>query len=291
LAIKAMAVADGNLKAEVTEDVLVRRAGLKTAVTGPELKFAGTPVTYNMVIANPGNCTAENICVSAILPPGAKFLSSPGGQFVEDESKVTWNLPSLRAGAEQELQLTCTLNTPGSNRLQVLAAAVGDLNDTISTVTNVEALADLKLEVIDPPGPLAVGEEMMYEVHIRNRGTKAAENVDVAGFFSNGIEPVGAEGGQCEISPGQIVFRPIAAILPGAEAVLKIKARANQAGNHVFKTEVNCPSVGAKLASEETMLFYGDGRPAEERTAARPVGPQGPQAIPPSDSSAPAVPR
>jgi uncharacterized repeat protein (TIGR01451 family) len=289
LAIKAMAVADGNLKSEVAQDILVRRAGLKANVTGPELKFAGTPVTYNVVVANPGNCTCENISASAILPPGAKFVGSPGAQFVEEENKVTWIIPSLRAGAEQELQLTCTLNSPGTNRVQVLATAAGDLNDNISTVTNVEALADLKLEVADPPGPLAVGEEMIYEVHIRNRGTKAAENVDVAGFFSTGIEPLNAQGAPNQIAPGQIVFKPIEAIAPGAEVVLRIKARADQPGNHVFRTEVNCPSVGAKLASEETTLFYGDARTAEERIAVRPA--MAAQTIPSSDSSAPAVTR
>ncbi len=85
---------------------------------------------------------------------------------------------------------------------------------------------------------------MIYEVHIRNRGTKAAENVDVAGFFSNGIEPINAQGAPNQIAPGQIVFRPIATIAAGSEAVLRIKARADQAGNHVFRTEVSCPSVG-----------------------------------------------
>jgi uncharacterized repeat protein (TIGR01451 family) len=291
LSIKATAVADGNLKSEVAQDILVRRAGLKTAVTGPELKFAGTPVTYNVVVTNPGNCTAENISASAILPPSAKFVNSPGGQYVEEENKVTWTIPSLRAGAEQELQLTCTLNSPGTNRVQVLATAAGDLNDNVSTATNVEALADLKLEVVDPPGPLAVGEEMIYEVHIHNRGTKAAENVDVAGFFSNGIEPLNAQGAPSQIAPGQIVFKPIAAIAAGSEVVLRIKARADQAGNHVFRTEVNCPSVGAKLASEETTLFYGDGRTSEDRVASRSENSMAGQVIPASDSSAPAVAR
>jgi uncharacterized repeat protein (TIGR01451 family) len=172
-----------------------------------------------------------------------------------------------------------------------LATAAGDLNDNVSTATNVEALAELKLEVTDPPGPLAVGEEMIYEVHIRNRGTKAAENVDVAGFFSTGIEPINAQGAPNQISPGQIVFRPIAAIAAGSEVVLRIKARADLAGNHVFRTEVNCPSVGAKLASEETTLFYGDGRSSEERIAARPANPMAAQVIPASDNSAPAVAR
>src|SRR5205823_4932444 len=101
----------------------------------------------------------------------------------EAEHKVVWTLPSLRPGTDQELELRCALTSPGSNQLQVLATAASDLADSCIATTKVEALADLKLEVIDPPGPLASGEEMTYEVHIRNRGTKEAENVDVAGFF------------------------------------------------------------------------------------------------------------
>jgi uncharacterized repeat protein (TIGR01451 family) len=265
-------VSEGNLRADVAEEILVRRAPLKTTANGPELKFAGTPTSYTISVANPGNAPAENVVLAAILPPGAKFLSSAGGQFVETENKITWTLPNLRPNAEQEVEFKCALATPGANRVQILAAAAGDLSDSAAATTNVEALADLKLEVADPPGPLAVGDEMVYEVHIRNRVSKAAENVDVATFFSNGIEPVSAQGAQHDINPGQVVFRPIASIPPASETVLKVKARADQPGNHIFRVEVNCASVGAKLASEETTLFYGDGRPAL-RTAARPSVP------------------
>jgi uncharacterized repeat protein (TIGR01451 family) len=285
LAIKALAVAEGNLRAEVNEEILVRRAGLKTSILGPELKFAGTPTVYNIVISNPGNAAADNISVAAVLPPGAKYVSSAGGKYIESQNKVVWNVANLRPGSEQELELRCTLAAPGANRVQVLATAATDLADSSATITNVEALADLKLEVTDPPGPLAVGEEMVYEVHIRNRGTKAAENVDVAGFFSHGVEPVNAQGGAHDLAPGQVVFKPIAAIPAGGEVVLRIKARADQPGNHVFRAEVNCASVGAKLASEQTTMFYGDRGPV--RTAARPNSAPGQFTAP--DGSAPST--
>ena len=267
LSIKAVAVAEGNLKAEVNEEILVRRPDLKLTVGGPEMKFAGTPGTYSIVVSNPGNAAAKNISVAAMLPPGSKYVSSAGGQLVEAENKVVWNIPNLRPGGEQELELRCSLSTPGANRLQILAAS-GEISDSATVNTEVQSVADLKLDVTDPAGPLAVGEEMVYEVHIRNRGTKAAENIDVAAFFSRGLEPVAALGGEHEIAPGQVVFKPIESIPPATEVVLKIKARADQAGHRIFRAEVNCPSVGAKLASEETTLFYGDGREGT-RTAAR----------------------
>jgi uncharacterized repeat protein (TIGR01451 family) len=270
LAIKGTATADGSLRTEAAQQILVRRAGLKVATDGPELKFAGTVASFNIMVKNPGNATADSVQIAALLPTGAKYVSSTGGQFVAEEQKVVWTIPSLRSGGEQEFEVKCVLNSPGSNRMQVVALGASDLSDTTAMSTTVEALADLKLEVSDPTGPVAVGEMIAYEVRIKNRGTKAAENVAVHGFFSGGIEPKTAEGGMHELAPGQVVFKPIASIAPGAEITLKVQARAEQAGNHIFRAEVNCPAIGMKLAAEETTLFYGEsGRAA--RLATKPA--------------------
>ena len=58
--------------------------------------------------------------------------------------------------------------------------------------------------------------------------------------------------------------------------VLKVTARADQPGNHVFRAEVLCRSIGTKLAAEETTHFYGKELTAEAsrptaRTASRPA--------------------
>ena len=47
--------------------------------------------------------------------------------------------------------------------------------------SSLEALADLKLVVNDPQGPVPVGKEATYEIHIINRGTKAADYPDEQG--------------------------------------------------------------------------------------------------------------
>lgn len=280
LTIKGSALADGNLKTEARQEILVRRAALKVVTTGPELSFAGTVADYNIAVDNPGNAAAESIQVAAMLPAGAKYVSSNGGQYVAEQNKVVWTVSSLRQGGEQDFNVKCVLNTPGANRLQVVALAASDLSDTTAINTNVEALADLKLEVSDPTGPVPVGQEVAYELHIRNRGTKAAENVAVAGFFSGGIEPLLAQGAQYELGSGQIVFKPLVSIAPGAEVVLKIKAKAELAGNHIFRAEVNCAAVGMKLASEETTLFYGELANRSARMATKPGSPLGPATLP-----------
>lgn len=264
--IQTIATADGGLHCEAKEEVLVRRAELAVTASGAKTKYAGTVATYQVEVNNPGNAAAENVQVVATLPMGAKFVSATGGgqaatagqTETSEGTKVAWTLPSLKAGGDARFEVKCVLSVPGANRLEVASTAAQELAASESVTTQVEALADLKLEVVDPKGPAAVGEEIAYEVRIRNRGSKAAEKVEVAGYFSEGIEPVAATGNANEITAGQVVFQPLLSIAPGGEATFKIKARADREGQHVFRAEVRCGSLGSKLVSEQTTLFYGD---------------------------------
>src|SRR5262249_4267172 len=155
----------------------------------PRIKYAGTVGTYRIKVINGGNATADNVQVAAMLPPDAKYVASNGGgSFEAQQGKVTWSAGTLQASAERVVEMQCSLGTPGDNRMQFAAGADGNLTAAASSNTQIEALADLKIEVRDPQGPIAVGEEAVYEVLIRNRGTKAAEGVDLAVFFSEGLE-------------------------------------------------------------------------------------------------------
>ncbi len=177
------------------------------------------------------------------------------------------------------------LNAPGENRMQFVAVADGDLSTAAASSTRVEALADLKLEVRDPQGPVAVGEDAVYEVHVRNRGTKAAEQVELAIFFSEGLEAASADGGAHEIGAGQVLFKPIVSIGPGETAVLRVRARADRPGNHRFRAEVVCHALNTKLAAEEATQFYGDDLTAVQSGPSRgvPAKPREESATPPAE--------
>ena len=153
--------------------------------------------------------------------------------------------------------------------MQFVAMADSDLSTAATSTTHVEALADLKLELRDPQGPIAVGDDTVYEVHVKNRGTKPAEDIELAVFFSEGLEATTVEGGAHDIAPGQVVFKPLGSLGAGDSAVFRIHARAERAGNLVFRAEMICQSPQMKLAAEEATHFYGDDKPtASERVAA-----------------------
>jgi len=260
LVVGAEATADGGLKAAAATEVTVRRANLEVVLTGPARQYAAAPATFRVRLRNTGDAPAQHVKLACSLPQETEFISaSKGGTFDAAQSQVTWSIDPLPAGSEEEFELRCSAGAAGENRLEAIATGDADLRHSHALMTEVMAVADLVLEASDPPGPVPLGQEATYEVRVRNRGSEGAEGIGVVAFFSDGIEPVSAEGGPNEISPGTVVFEPIASLPAGRDVVYRIGAKATLAGNHRFRVELECQSLGTRLAADEATLFYGDG--------------------------------
>ncbi len=284
LTIKVDAKSDGGFEAHLAQQVLVRRAELKVDVEAPKMQFVGAEVGYKIRVRNIGSAAAKNVKIAATMPPGMKYVAaSKGGRLSQAGSEVAWTLAALPPEGDEDLTVTCVLEQSGVQRLQVASTADGELAASGEALTQVEALADLRLEVIDPTGPVAVGAEAAYEINVRNRGTKSAEDIDVVVYFSQGVEPTAAEGVPHQTAPGQVVFERIPSIAAGKTVALKVRAKAQSPGNRVFRTEVYCKPLDSRLVSEGTTHFYG---------AAETSGPSLPPTalLPPASPSLPALP-
>jgi len=260
LTVQAVAIADGDLKCEAVKELFCRKPELEVDWRGPDTQYAGTAATYFFRVRNPGTAAADDVSVKVNLPAGAEFVSaSEGHAFDVTNREIAWRVGSLGPGDDCYMELRCMVSTPGENKVLVTAAtAAGDLTDNKLGVTNVVALADLKLDVGDPSGPVAVGEEAVYEIRITNRGASAAEEVNVLGLFSAGLEPETVEGAPYTVSDGRVSFRTINKLPAGQDIVLQIRAKATEPGTHVFRAEVFCRDLEIKLAAEETTRFYED---------------------------------
>ncbi len=260
LVMQASVVADGGLSDQTVKKVLCRKPELAVDWRGPETKYAGTVSAYYIRVQNPGSATTEPVTVTVELPEGAQFVSASEGHSFDRHGKtVNWQLAGLSVDEAQYLQIRCQLDSPGLNQFNVTAQIEsGELSDTKVIQTQIVALADLKLEVTDPQGPLPLGDLALYEIRIRNRGTTAAKGINVTGLFSAGIEPVSIEGAQYTERDGRVTFHPIKSLPAGKEVVLRIRAKADQAGTHIFRAEVACQDLDIKLAAEETTRFYKD---------------------------------
>jgi uncharacterized repeat protein (TIGR01451 family) len=260
LQIKAIATADGDLTSDMAKEIFCRKPELEVDWRGPATQYAGTAATYFFRVRNPGTAPAEDVTVEVTLPEGAEFISASEGQTYEPQRRlVKWQVGTLSPGDDNYMELKCAVKKPGTNQFVMNAATMfGDLTDSATAETNVIALADLKLEVTDPSGAVAVGSPAVYEIRIANRGASAAQDVTVVALFSEGIEPDQAEGAMYTVADGRVSFQPIDEVAAGREITLRIRAHATQPGTHVFRAEVLCSDAEIKLAAEETTRFYSD---------------------------------
>ena len=274
LQVRARATADGSLQATDEQLVVVRRPNLVVEVDGPPTKYAGTVAEYTVRVSNNGDATAREVAAIAKLPVGATYLSSSdGGQHDAEQSQVRWQVGALRPNDSRIFQVQCQLDTPGSNRIDVRSTATGDLSALQSYTTAVESLADLKLTVNDPAGAIAVGKNTTYELKIVNRGTKAARNIQVVGYFSEGIEPVSIGNWRGDVEEGQVSLEEIPRIGPGQEMTIRVVAQASRPGDHVFRAELECRDPHTRLAHEEWTSFYGDPQPVRQASREPAYGP------------------
>jgi uncharacterized repeat protein (TIGR01451 family) len=260
LSVQAVAIAEGDLKSEAVKELFCRKPELEVDWRGPDTQYAGTAATYFFRVRNPGTAAADDVAVKVDLPAGAEFVSASEGHVYDSAKReIAWRVGSLGPGDDCYMELRCSVSQPGENKISVQAAtAAGDLVDNKTGVTNVVAIADLKLDVSDPSGPIAVGQDAIYEIRVTNRGASAAEEVNVIALFSAGLEPETGEGAPYTVSDGRVAFRTINKLPAGQDIVLQIRAKATEAGTHVFRAEVLCRDLEIKLAAEETTRFYLD---------------------------------
>lgn len=255
-------LADGNLKESDTREIIVRRAMLKVALQGPPMKYAGSVGTYNVTVSNQGDAMARDVIAAVALPPGVDFVS--GIDNVEKiDGGIRWKVGMLSPGNERTYQLNCNMTVQGDISIDAATRGAGDLAAQANVVTRVEAVSDLVLKVADPKGPLPTGEKIEYEIRVKNRGTKSAKGVNIVMHFSEGVEPLEAEGIANTIAPGQVTFSPIAQIDPDQEVVLKIQASATLAGSHRFRAQLLCEEADTHEVAEGTTRFFGENSSAD----------------------------
>jgi uncharacterized repeat protein (TIGR01451 family) len=256
--IAAVARADAGLRSEATSQITIRRAMLQLEVSAPKLKYAGAQASFQIAIRNTGDAPAENLAATIKLPAQAEYLSGLPGATAE-RGQLDWNVGTLSPGTQRVFNILCTLNQPGQNRLEAAVTDTTGLTANHVAVTEVQALADLKLVVNDPKGPIPVGEPVVYEVEVINRGSKAAQTIKILGQFSAGIDPVHIEGAEGEISSdGQVLFDSITHLEAGQSIKLLITAKASADGNHRFRAQVTCNNPETNLVAEDTTRFVGE---------------------------------
>lgn len=254
--INILATGAYDLTEKVFKRVVVLRPKVTVQVESAEMQFVDSPAEFSITVQNEGTAPASNVELTAAIPLGARYVSNTGGGQATPQNQVVWSIPAIPVGEKFSATVVCEPKREGVCKLD---ASISDKNGLIASCSgafNAEAIADLKMQVENPTGPIEVGQEAVFTINVSNRGTKTAEDVEVIAAFARGLDPFAIEGGNGTMNDGQVVFDKIPSISAGQTVTLKVKGKADKPGNHRMRTEVICPGVNTHLIFEQATYFY-----------------------------------
>ncbi len=252
--VAVRAIASGDLTDETTATVTVAEPQLKIAINGPEEQLAGRTSDYKMSVSNAGGVPSENVRAKYRIPEGFEFVSANrGGKYSKTDHSIEWFVGTLQPDEASDFSLTLRATEPGELLHQAGVISEHGQVTMCDYNTVVEGMAALDLKIVSSSKDLSKGDEVTWEVHIRNTGSREASNVGMSCELPSGIQLVDAEGPSEHIAEnGVMVFRSLPAIAPNEEIVYSIRATCLREGNHRLRLRVASESISEPLIGEES---------------------------------------
>ncbi|GAA5508814.1 hypothetical protein [Novipirellula caenicola] len=252
-------VADDGLTTEHTVDVEVIAPEIQVALAGPARRFLERPATYQLEIVNNGTADATHVEIKAQLDRGFTFVSTDfEGQYDPSQHAVSWYLESLPKGGRGKVPLTLLPVEEGNRKIVLDARAdLGVIAKSESSVV-VESLAEMTFQITDSADPIEVGGESIYEIRVKNSGSRDDSNVRVQLQLPPGIERIASDGEAQEDGRGGIFFAPKPLLAANSELVYRVRVRGAAEGTHIVKAIVTSDQSAVPVTKEESTMVYSD---------------------------------
>jgi uncharacterized repeat protein (TIGR01451 family) len=251
---------DASLAAKHAVPIEVVAPQLQVAIEGPKVRFLERQATHTLQVANPGTAAARDVELVAFLPRGIKFVSADSqGQYDSSQHAVFWSLAELPPATKGAVKLTTVPIEPGDQPLRVEGRGALGISAKDEQTIHVEQAAELVHTVKDLDEVIEVGSETTYEIHVLNKGTKAATNVRIAAMMPTGMSAVSGEGPtRAGGDTTQVVFEPLARLNPREEIIYKVLVQARQPGDHIVRVQLSSDEWPTPVTREESTRVYQD---------------------------------
>jgi uncharacterized repeat protein (TIGR01451 family) len=256
------ASAAGDLHREVATKINVIAPTLKVTAEGPNFRYVGCKAAYFVTIANDG-APSSNVHVTHTLPEGFRFVSADkGGEYDDTTRTVNWFISRLDLKESARLKVELATTEIGTHVHKFVAVAEQGSRADAKLETIVDGTASPEIEIVAQNNPVEIGVETAYEIHVRNDGTKAAENVTICCELPTAVELLRAEGATTATrsagEKGVLMFHPVSLIDPGKTAIYRVYVKGLKAGNHRFRVRLIADSIKEPLVCDEMTKFYAE---------------------------------
>jgi uncharacterized repeat protein (TIGR01451 family) len=231
-------------EAKMAKTLAVTEPMLQLQLTGSELRYTDTDAEYTITVTNPGTAPVQDVRIDATLSGDGRPYRSEG-QWDPGRRRLSWVIPQLEPnGAPKTFTFKARMGGLGIFKVDAEATAGAGLRDIKSVSTRVEGNADLDLAVTGDSRVLDVGQSVVFQIRIRNHGTKDASKIQISAQLSNTLEAVRTFGTEehakvDSATKTQIAFPEQARLAPEGELILQIKATAKSPGLATCRVFVN----------------------------------------------------
>jgi uncharacterized repeat protein (TIGR01451 family) len=238
------------------------RQDISVEIEGPEAKNIGEAASFAMNVINTGTLPLTNVTIVADFDRELEPESATSGHNKDAAGRLTWSFTRLEAGKRLLLEAVCRCKE-ASNRacVSVSAASAERVEDRGEACVRIgSAATDLTVSVIEFNDPVTVGKEVSYEIRVRNVGQTTDRQVTVEFTLPKGLAiiPLGTAGPTgsgkfTEIRASTYQFPPVAELKPTESLTFRVRARAEQAGDGVFRARVDSQGLVQPATDEETL--------------------------------------
>ncbi len=247
----ATATAANDLSAESgTTTTVVSQPELQIIKRGPERRYAGRNITYQVAVRNVGDATARNVVIEDRLPSNARFVSASNNGR-QSGGNVVWNLSELRPGASASFDVTVASSALGTVRNTVVARAECAAEVSANAQTRVEGIPGLLLECVDVEDPIEVGNNITYVITVTNQGSAPGTGIKITADLPDSTTYVSSEGAtRGNVRGDTITFATLPSLAPGQRATWRIIATAREAEVAQISVVMEANELQGKTMSE-----------------------------------------
>jgi uncharacterized repeat protein (TIGR01451 family) len=269
--IKVTVRADDGLTATAeVPNLKVVEAGLVVKLTGPESRYVGRPVEWNLEVKNTGQLPLQQVVVRDLLPPELQFVDAPEGK--PNGADVVWDVGVLRPAEARTLKLTTKGARPATKVLNTAYASAQALTETLKPGEStglplgvlqakaeasvaIRGIAALNLKLTDKVDPVHVGERTGYTIQVTNHGSLDAEHVQVVCKVPPEMRVVAVWGpGAYRLAGDRLELQPVDRVPPGTALSYAVDVEAIKPGDARFRAELTSATLKQPVVKEESTI-------------------------------------
>ncbi|MBX3400124.1 MAG: DUF11 domain-containing protein [Gemmataceae bacterium] len=248
LRVLSVVDAEGKLQANDTAETTVLDANLRVQLTGDGKANGEQTAHYEATVTNTGTVPLENVRLAGAVPDDCRLTKmTRGGK--EYQGQVLWSIAKLAPGESQSFRWGLQCLGGGRRAVRAVATARG-LEDVARTETVFPGTANLSWQSNFDRDTVAIDQQGVFTVVVRNSGTEAAGNARLTITLPKGSVSLVQASPLYKQTGETIAFEP-RSIPAGKSETFTITFRGEQYGRAYFSAKLTADALGDRPLGAE----------------------------------------